>query len=160
MWMLALAEPAAAVTADRLGGYVDYGVGPALGRGLGTSLGVGVWRGKYDDELSFGRFWSLGLAVSQGWDPDAIATSWMLEARRGLDLIVVGVHGFAAAGPMLLGDEPGLSARVGGALELRRTSTLGLAVRVEGGVDAVGGDARPAFLVTLGVQTVFLRDPR
>ncbi len=158
MLLLALAGAAAAFTADRVGGYVDYGFGPAAGPAIGVQLGFGVWRGKYDEDLAFGRFWSVGLAVSQRLGPDPMRTAWAVEVRRGSDLIVGGVHGFASAGPLLVQKDEGalgLAARVGGAAELRRTPTLGFALRLEAGVDVVEGRVEPAGMLTLGVQSVF-----
>jgi hypothetical protein len=164
MWLLALAGAAAAFTADRLGGYVDFGLGAAVaGPAPALAMGIGFWRGKYDEELSFGRFWSVGLGVAQSVPADSIRTAWMVEVRRGMDLIVGGVHGFAAVGPVLVqGDarEVGVAGRLGGAVELRRTSTLGIGLRLEAGVDALDGEVAPAGALTVGFQTVFARESK
>ena len=163
MLVLALAGAAMAFTADRLGGYVDFGGGAAVGPAPALAVGFGIWRGRYDDELSFGRFWSAGLGVAQAPGLDSVRTVWSLEVRHGMDLIVAGLHGFAAAGPVLVQREDrelGLAARVGGAAEFRRDATLGLALRLEAGVDAIGGVVSPAGMVTVGVQTVFARELR
>ncbi len=158
--LMALGTAQAGITADRTGGYVDVtgGFGLADGPALATHLSFGAWRGKYDEDLSFGRYWGGGLTLRQDWAGNGVRTAYMLEARRGMDLVVVGVHGFVAGGALLvqpgvgLGDVGG-TARLGGAAEFRRSRTLGVALRLEAGVDAVNGRITPAGAVTLGVQS-------
>lgn len=158
--LLALSTAQAAITADRTGGYVDVtgGFATAGGPAFAAHLSFGAWRGKYDEDLSFGRFWGGGLTLRQDWRSGGLRTAYLLEARRGMDLVVVGAHGFVAGGPLLVqggaaGEELGATGRLGGAVEFRRSRTLGVALRLEGGVDAVGGAVTPAAAVTLGVQS-------
>ena len=94
---LALGNAQAAITSDRTGGYVDVTAGLGLGGEPAASAGaldfsVGAWRGKYDQELSFGRYWGGGVSIRQHWRPESgLRTAWLLEARRGMDLVVVGM---------------------------------------------------------------------
>ncbi len=158
---MALGTAQAGITADRTGGYVDVtgGFGLADGPALAAHLSFGAWRGKYDEDLSFGRFWGGGLTLRQDLTGEGVRTAYMLEARRGMDLVVVGVHGFVTGGAVLV--QPGAdgsadvggTGRLGGAVEFRRSRTLGLALRLEAGVDAVNGRITPAGAVTLGVQS-------
>lgn len=163
--LLAVGTARAAITADRTGAFVDaaVGAGSAGGPTLALSASFGGWRGRYDDELSFGRFWGAGVGIRQDLPGDGgLRTAYLAEVRRGMDLVVVGANGWVAAGPLLV--EPGstvgtpalgVAARLGGAVELRRSSTTGIALRLEVGADAVGGGVAPAGQLTLGIQNQF-----
>lgn len=166
MWIGLLAGLArAAMTSDVGGGYVELGAGGAAAGGAAASLvvSVGGWRGQYDSELAFGRYWGGGLTVRQ--DVGArTTTAWQLEARRGIDLIVAGLHAGVAAGPAVrqpgeAGARPdlGIGARLLGAAEFRRTPTWAVALRAEVGADAWSAGVIPTAAVTLGLQSQFAR---
>jgi hypothetical protein len=166
MWIGLLAGLArAAMTSVVDGAYVELGAGGGAADGPAAALvvSVGGWRGQYDSELAFGRYWGGGLTVRQDAG-DRTTTAWQLEARRGIDLIVAGLHAGVAAGPVVrqpgaAGPRPelGVSARVLGAAEFRRTPTWAVALRAEVGADAWSAGVVPAATVTLGLQSQFAR---
>jgi hypothetical protein len=174
-WLILLATVAdAAITDHRSGAYVDLAGGLGYtGRARGPALGdpprsapaaaldmaVGGWWGVYDDDLSLGRYWGAGVRVEEDVDGPDVSLRPMVELRRGMDLIVVGVHGYAALGPVFSNpgaeDDTGLAARIGGGLELRRTPVLGIELRLEGGADLIDGTVQPAGSLLLGVHSFF-----
>jgi hypothetical protein len=164
-WLILLATVAdAAITAQRSGGYVDVAGGLALSGAVGPSadMALGGWWGVYDDDLSLGRYWGAGLRIDEDVRGSAVSLRPMVELRRGMDLIVVGIHGYAALGPVFpdlgAGGDAGLSARVGGGVEFRRTPALGVELRLDGGADLVDGTVRPAGSLLLGLHAFFSGD--
>lgn len=159
--IFALTSPAEALTMQQSGPYVDAGAGLGLGNGpldagVGWGAGVGWWAGRYDDAYAVGRYWGAGAMVRQDWIGGTLRTAPMLEVRRGLDLVVLGWHGFLAGGPLVVsrsGDSVvGGTGRVGIGAEFRRTRYLGLTLRLEGGADFGGGNVAAAGAALLGVQ--------
>ena len=170
LFALALATAHAAITSERTGAYVDTTFGLGMGSTPFASSGAfsasfGAWHGNYDQDLSFGRFWGAGLTIEQTFRPDAgLRTAYLAEVRRGSDLVVVGMHGFLSAGALVVEPGPsgslgsvGLAARAGGAAEFRRSSSLGVALRLAVGVDLVDSQVSPAGSLTIGVQNQFAR---
>lgn len=153
---------ALALTARQGGPSIDLGAGLSLGgspfaANAGGHFALGWWTGTYDDQFSFGKYWSFGL--SNRFDFGLTDQRWslapMFEIRRGLELIVVGVHPFLAGGPILVaqGDEDlaiGWTARAGIGGKFRRSRFFGLTARIEGGVDSAAGAVSPAFSLLLG----------
>jgi hypothetical protein len=147
MWStlcLWLSSPALALTQVQGGPAFDLAAGLGL-RGaplrpaLGGQASFGWWSGVYDDQYAFGRYWWLGATVRADWRPDAFGLTPMIELRRGIELIVVGVAPFVAGGLTLQPDGGvlGFTGRAGVGLKLRRTRYFGLSLRVEAGVDVV-----------------------
>ena len=142
----------ASLTAQRGGVYTAVSVGSGNGGvpfagGLGWHGGVGLWVGRYDEDMALGRHWGFAASVRQDWIPGAqqLRTAPMLEVRRGFDLLAVGFSAFVAGGPLLhTGSGPlfaGGTARLGGNVKWRFHANWGLNLRVEGGVDLYGGPA-------------------
>jgi hypothetical protein len=148
-----------ALTSQQGGPALDLGVGLGVGAPFaprfGGHLGLGWWTGTYDDQYSFGKYWAVGASVRFDTNPLLSPTpSWslapMLEIRRGVELIVVGVAPFVAGGPVLANhpaaggvtDAPpavlGWTARTGVNLKLRRSRFWGITARLELGAEGVG----------------------
>lgn len=150
-------SPALALTSQQGGPAFDLAVGLGL-RGapvrpaLGGQLSVGWWTGVYDDQYAFGRYWWVGPTVRADWRPDGFGLSPMLEIRRGLELIVVGVAPFLAGGLTIDPDQEvlGFTGRGGVQLKFRRTRYWGISLRVEAGVDVVDSAVGFAGGVLLG----------
>jgi hypothetical protein len=139
--------PSFALTSRQHGPALDLGVGLGVGAAparpmLGIAASAGWWVGTYDDEYAFGRYWALGPTVRVDLGRGARVAP-TLELRRGLELFVAGVAPFVAVGPVLTGDGVGATARIGLNGKLRRTRSVGLTVRFEGGADWVAG--APSF---------------
>jgi hypothetical protein len=157
------ATPAASgMTVDQSGPYVDVAAGLGAGGipfqpGVGWLGGFGWWFGPYDPAYSFGRFVGIGTTVRQDWIGGQIGTAPMLEFRKGFDVIVAGGHFFLGAGPVLApvpkaGLATGLTGRTGVGGRFRRTRYWSLTVRVEGGVNYLGGQVSPTAAFLLGGQ--------
>jgi hypothetical protein len=142
VWLLV--SPALALTSQQGGPAFDLGVGLGL-RGspvrptAGGQVSIGWWTGTYDDQYAFGRYWWIGPTVRVDWRPDAFGLTPMLEIRRGVELIVVGIAPFVAGG---LTVDPGqavvgFTGRGGLQLKFRRSRYWGISLRLEGGVDVV-----------------------
>jgi hypothetical protein len=166
-----LLSDALALTSQQGGPALDLGVGLGVGAPfeprIGGHLGLGWWVGTYDDQYAFGKYWALGPSIRFDFVPgrfDLVSGSWsaapMLELRRGIELIVVGVAPFVAGGPVLAsveGAQPALgwTARTGVNLKLRRTRFWGLTTRLELGAEGVGD--RVGFAGGLLVGGAFAR---
>jgi len=166
--MCAYSLPAhASISAQRTGVLFGFDVGSGNGGlpfagGVGWHAGLGLWVGKYDDDMALGRHWAFTASVRQDWLPGdlTLRSAGMLEIRRGFDLVVVGFSGFVSAGPLLhtvsTTEVIGGAARVGGNVKWRFHAHWGLNLRVDAGVDVyttgptvqVGG----ALGATLGLE--------
>ncbi len=155
MLALVLLTHALAVTDDRFGVTVDLSAG--LGRELNKWTGVGrvdsvFWWGPYDPDYILGRYNGLGIDVVSTFGPSTGGRA-LLEYRRGVDLIVVGWHVAMSAGPALAPTgEIGASGRLAVGARLRRSATVALSLRLEGGVDSFASVIDPAGGLTLGVS--------
>ncbi len=167
---IALSTSANAQFAENMSGpYLDVAGGLGMGdapmaAGPGWMGGFGWWFGRYDSAYAIGRYTSIGVNVRQdllhlggakGSPPQAMRTAPLLELRKGNDLIVAGVSGFLAGGPLLtsVGNSTSLdyTARGGVGAEFRRHRYWGLTLRLEGGVD-IGDQVSGVFSTLLGVQ--------
>lgn len=146
------------------GALAELSVGLGLGdapitAGLGWQAAVAGWWGRYDDAYAIGRRWSVGLRVRQDIQPQTareVRTAPMLEVRRGIDLLVLGIHAGVAGGPLLSSnaEQPhgliGGTARAFGGATWRTSPSWGVQLQVEAGVD-VSTRAQPSIGVLLGV---------
>lgn len=168
---LAAAPTAQADLGGRVGGVmVDAGAGLGAGdlpfrAGLGTTLGIHGWIGKYDDDLAIGRQWSFGLRLrSDAAFPPGPAEHRLhptLEVARGVDLLVVGLRVGLLGGPTLTTDLDaggtrlaGGTARVFGDVAYRFHRTWSTWLRLESGVDVDALRAEPALGVLVGVRAL------
>lgn len=147
------------IAAPRSGWWVDAGAGIGLSAPLLAAwpLGdasIGAWFGPYDDDYAIGRYTGVGVGVRPGvLGTPSLPGAALIEVRRGLDLLVVGAHVFAAAGPMFDGDHAALI-EVGGGAKGRFRPTgryVGWQVRARAGAAIGQGVAAEAGL-TLGVE--------
>lgn len=129
---------------------------------------LGIWVGRYDDDMALGRHWGFAVTARQDWiTPPShpvglLRTAPMFEIRRGLDLLVVGFSGFIAGGPLLETQAKatalsGGTARIGGNVKWRFHASWGLNLRVEAGVDVFDEASGPIRVggqlgVTLGIE--------
>jgi hypothetical protein len=145
LWSVS-SSPALALTAVQSGPGVDLAAGLGLGghpvaAHVGGQLSLGWWSGTYDDQYAFGRYWWVGPTGRVDWQADTLRVAPMLEIRRGIELIVVGLSIGAAGGPLLRvedGTDVGWTARALGQVKLRRSRFWGFSLRVEAGVDGFG----------------------
>lgn len=179
-----LQEAHAGLAGPAAGVQVDLGAGLGVGDlpwtpGVGWTLAVGGWWGRYDEEGALGRHVAVLARVRQDLQQGELRTYPGLEVRRGIDLLVVGLRfgGFVApvlhtrlAGDLLLAPRPGapfappeptaltgVTARALGAVAWRFRPPAALVLRLEAGVDV---DARsgapqpvePALGVLLGFE--------
>lgn len=160
MWMLALllAPSAHALTEPRSGVSLDLAAGgglhapPALGDVVGFGS-LGWWVGTYDDSYAIGRYWSVHVNGRVDVPPKAdLRIAPQVEVRRGVDLVVAGWFFGLNGGPLLAGDSLGAGGRALFGAEFRRTRYWGLTLRLEAGVDSVGGEIAGAGSAVLGVQ--------
>lgn len=153
------------------------GPGVDLGAGIGWSgrpvavagqLSVGGWTGRYDDDFAIGRHWWIGATGRLRASASRVEVAPVLEVRRGIDLLVAGVQGFVAGGPVIdvAGSEParpvGFTGMAGIVGRYRRTRHVSLTLRLEGGVDVVGGQVGPVVgaLIGVGWARPAVRSPR
>jgi hypothetical protein len=166
---LALALPLSAsaeLSRPTAGWWLHVGGGLGAGDrpfrpGVGWHAGVGGWFGRYDDACAIGRHVGLGLEVRQDVQlhPGAreLRTAPMLEVRRGIDLLVVGVRVSVLGGPLITtpfgapSRVDGGTVRVAGAVHYRFVPRVSAYVRLEAGVDVVDV-VQPALGVLLGVE--------
>lgn len=113
------------------GGWVDARGGVALGDGIGPTWAAtaGPWRGRYDDGFAIGRAWGVGVGAGSA----AGATYAFLEARRSVDLLLVGGRGAAHVGVASTG-APYLGAGAAARLRVRPTGRfVAWEIGVQGG---------------------------
>ncbi len=151
-WLLGTALAASGLADQRAGAWADahagLGVGGApAGVGFGTDSSVGVWSGRYDPDYALGRYVGVGLGLRTG--PDGLLAG-MLEVRRGVDLLIVGLHGFGAAGWDLGAGAPLAEIGLGVKARVRPTGRfVGWELRLRGGAE-FADTVRPVGCVTLG----------
>lgn len=147
----ALTTHLSAVGVDLAAG-IGWGGAPATVSGGGVAS-LGWFRGQFDDQFSFGRYWWLGPTARVDGGPGGWRVTPTVELRRGLDLLVAGVSGGITAGPVLAIDGGGVgwTARAVGVARLRRTRSLSLTARLEAGADGLEGAVAPAGGLSLGV---------
>lgn len=137
----ALSQPMNGIQIDLAAGA--GGGGTPLTTGVGWQASASYWSGNYDSVYSLGRFWGIGATLRQDYTAQGLRTAPMLEVRRGMDLIVVGITGHFSIGPVLDAGGLGGTIRAGLSTKLRRHAYWGLTLRLEGGVelfeDRVGG---------------------
>ena len=160
MWLLLLGlfTPAHALQHKQSGPILELGAGIGLAglpvrTALAGQLSVGWWLGPYDDEYALGRFTALVITNQLDYLPATgeLRVSPLVEFRRAMDLFVIAPHFFVAVGPVFTtGLPPGIAARVGGGLKLRRTPKLGFIARLAGGVDYQAGALTPSLTFTVG----------
>jgi hypothetical protein len=173
--LLALLAPSAAHAqlGGRRGGFWgDLGGGLAVADrpwtpGAGWTVAMGGWFGKYDDSFAIGRRVDVGVRVTQqlvrpdtGVDRDWILRSApMLEARRGIDLLVVALRFGGAVGPLVNRDlhgpadlELGATIRANGAVGWRFVPRASLMLRLEAGIDVIGRHVDPVLGLTVGLE--------
>ncbi|MCB9680246.1 MAG: hypothetical protein H6733_02140 [Alphaproteobacteria bacterium] len=167
--LLATSPAHAALGGDKAGWYVDVGVGLGAGDlpftpGVGWTAAVGGWLGRYDDDYALGRHWGVGARFRQDVQlapgRRTLRSAPMLEVRRGVDLLVVGLHVAVLGGPLLettldASTTPGTrlaggTARLAGDVVYRFRPHAGLALRVETGVDVDALHAEPVLAATVG----------
>ena len=127
------------------GPWVEIGVGgsglayPTFPHAAG-SVSTGWWFGKYDDAYSLGRFFGAGVTLQGGLGKGFTVAQPMLELRRGMDLLVVAMHGFVAAGPIWAfipdfpDSSPGVAAQIGAVAKYRRHRYWHIGARLAAGV--------------------------
>lgn len=156
MVFLACWSAAHAFTSQQSGPGLDVGVGLGLGGApasahVGGVIDAGWWVGRYDDQYSLGRYWWVGPTFRFDWRPDGVRLAPMVEVRRGIDLLVVGVAPLVTLGPVFAGDEISYAGRAGLFAKFRRTRSFGWFLRLEAGADvSESGQARFAGGVLLG----------
>ncbi len=163
MACLLAASPAAHAISEPMSGYylevggsLDVATTP-FAVPVGGTVGLGWWRGKYDDAYALGRFFSLGPSVRFGAAPGGLRVTPMLEARKGYDLFVIKPWFGAAAGVELGPAGPGPTVRVGGGAKYRFSRFVGMHARADAGVAYVGGAVAGRFglVVALDVSAPF-----
>jgi hypothetical protein len=145
---------------------------PAATALFGGQLAAGWWTGRYDDQFALGRYWGVGLAVRQHrvLVPEAFTyntalhTIPMVEVRRGMDLLVVGLGIRGGIGPIFqvwtghpdgVPSPPlqaGVAMRVAGTAKYRFKPRFGLTLDIEGGLDVLGGAAQGHGAAMLGFE--------
>jgi hypothetical protein len=163
---IALTAMAHAQFAEKTTGpYVDVAGGLGMGdapmaAGPGWMGAAGWWFGRYDEAYAIGRYISIGATVRQDWvhlsqKSATVRTAPMLELRRGNDLIVAGLSGFVAGGPVIVQTARqrtvNYTARAGIGAEFRRHRFWGLTLRLEGGAD-IGDGVSGVFSTLIGGQ--------
>lgn len=134
---------------------------PPLGGAIGWQAGGGGWIGRYDDDYALGRYWGFGFIGRQDrvYLPGgaSLRTVPLIEVRRGMDLLVLGVQGYVAAGPLFSAQtghslQVGGAIRAGGGIKYRFKPHWGLTATAEAGVDILGGSAQARLALRLGVE--------
>jgi hypothetical protein len=158
---LLLAPVAAdAQTTRQTGLWLDAQPGLGLGgQPFGATFGVrgsvGVWRGNYDDAFALGRSWGWGASVRVDFRGDSTRVAPMLELRRTLDLLVLGLRWRVMAGPEWEGDKLGVGARVGGTVKVRPSPFVGPTLDLEAGAAWIDGRVGPRIALSLGIGGAF-----
>lgn len=155
MLLLAAVWTAHALTGDRHGITVDLGAGGGFeaARWAGTARLAAVgWWGRYDDQYALGRHFAVGADLTGSLADDGVAGRALVTVRRGVDLLVVGWHVGLGAGPALAVGDLGGAARAEVGIRLRRSRTVGIGFRLDGGADWLGGALHPAGGLALGVN--------
>jgi hypothetical protein len=166
--LAALLVPSVALaqTSSQVGAWADASGGVALGGGAlradpTARLALGAWWGNYDDALALGRSWGLGAAVRLDARRGEPRVAPMVELRRQIDLLILGLRWRALAGAEWHGDALGVGARVGGSLMIRVRPQIGPFIDLEAGGGYVGGAFRPAMAAGVGVASALrLTDAR
>lgn len=158
--VLGLSPSAFAQTSAQAGGWVDASGGLSVGSdplhfGPGGQGSLGIWWGNYDDRRALGRSWGLGAALRYEHRSAQPRVAPMLELRRQIDLLVVGLRWRVQAGPEIHGDVLGVGARVGGSAMVRVRPWFGPTLNLDVGAAYVGGQVRPSGLATLGFEGSF-----
>lgn len=158
--------PALAQTSSQVGAWLDGSGGLAAGAppfyaGIGGRGSTGVWWGNYDDRMALGRSWGVGASVRLEDHPDALRVAPMVELRRQVDLLVVGLRWRAQVGPEWHGSDLGVGARIGGTVKVRPRPWIGPTLDLDLGAAWVQGEVRPSAILSLGVEgTLRLLDNR
>jgi hypothetical protein len=172
--LLLLASPARADLGGRRAGFwgdVGAGLGVAdrpWSPGVGWTIAAGGWFGRYDDSFAIGRRVDVGVRLRQdfllasGSEPssrDRLLSAPMIEARRGIDLLVVALRFGGSAGPLIrydLGDptsvDVGGTVRANGAVGWRFDPRASLMLRLEAGIDVLDQKVAPTLGLTLGIE--------
>jgi hypothetical protein len=156
--LLALAPCTAAALTTHLSAVgldLAAGVGVAsvpLAPSAGGVVSAGWFRGQFDDQFSFGRYWWLGPTARVDVGAEGWRVAPLFEVRRGLDLLVAGVSYGVAGGPVLAPGAVGWTARAVGVAKLRRTRTFSFAVRLELGAEGFGDQVGPAGALSVGIS--------
>jgi hypothetical protein len=145
----ALTTHLSAVGVDVTGG-LGVQAPPVRATGGGV-VALGWFRGQFDDQFSFGRYWWVGPTGRVDVGIDGWRVTPMVELRRGLDLLVAGVSYGVAGGAVVTPEGTGWTARGVGIGRFRRTRALSFTSRLEAGVDGVGGAVGFAGGLTVGV---------
>ncbi|MBX2798213.1 MAG: hypothetical protein KTR31_11100 [Myxococcales bacterium] len=132
--------------------------GAPVRAGLGGQLSAGWWTGRYDEAYALGRYWWVGVTGRVDTPFDGATVAPMLEIRRGVEVLVGGLHGFVSGGPVQFvvseGPAPALgwTARAGVAGKFRRSRFVGLTLRLEGGANVVAGKPSAVVGVLVGLS--------
>lgn len=151
-WLLGTALAASGLADQRAGAWVDAHAGLGLAGapaavGFGSDASVGVWSGRYDPDYALGRYVGVGVGVRTG--PRGHLAG-LLEVRRGVDLLIMGLHGFGAVGWDLGLDAPLAEVGFGVKARVRPTGRfVGWELRVRAGAE-FADQVRPVGGVTLG----------
>lgn len=138
--------PALALTDPRQGLWVELGAGGLLDTGSPVAfapswgLSMGVWFGQYDEDFAIGRYGGIGITLRQAWLRGELVTLPSLELRKGVDVIVVGYHGFLHVGPQITDNGVGLEGLLGVGAKYRFKPHWGVGVRL--GAGAAWADER------------------
>lgn len=165
---LALApQPAEAYLAGWKSGMYAYGAG-GFGSGgvpwqpgVGWVAGFGGFIGPYDSSFALGRQFGFGAALRQdvtfGRAP-SFRTAPMVELRGGIDLLTLGIQGSLMGGPLIASRGGGGHDLVGGtvrgafSVKARFIPTMGLLLRLEGGLDVIDGRSGGTAALMLGFE--------
>lgn len=152
---LLLPTPALALTTQQAGTWVDASAGLAVHTApavhLGWQVSAGGWVGPYDPGYRIGRFHGLGLTFRHELAGPAPRYGLTGEYRRGMDLLLFTVYGYANAGAELADGQAGFQGRVGVGGRFRRHPYFALSARLEAGLGTAGG-VHGALGFTLGVS--------
>lgn len=167
---LALFAPAQAhaqLAGPRAGVWFDLSGGLATGdlpyvAGTGWSVGLGGWAGRYDSSFALGRSWGAGARLRQDVLFTAagpvLRTAPLLEARRGIDLLVVGFDISLLGGPLWQTDLGGAgtrfaggTTRLAGGVRYRFKPEINALVRLEAGIDIDQLQVQPVLGLTVGI---------
>ena len=159
-------EEGTAVVADlegEPGQSASVGLDPVdleVGVPVGGTLGLGWWKGRYDDAYALGRFASLGVDTRFDYVQGGLRATPLLEVRRGYDLFVVKPWFGAALGAEVgpAGAAPQL--RATGGVKWRFNRYLGVNARLGAGAALVDGapEARVGLAFAVDWSRPF-RDP-